>query len=70
MSIWLVYTRDLLSYEFRRRRTISYRDLQTPTHCRLIFVPAGAIHARSSEIVFDGNTTFKRNSALEYGGEK
>lgn len=52
------------------RRTSCWRDIRTPTRCRRVIVPAGVVHARSSEVDIVGNASFTNNAARYDGGEK
>ena len=54
---------------FRHRSTSVLRELQTPTHRRLVIVLAGVIAANSSEISIGADSMFTSNSASSDGGE-
>ena len=54
---------------FRHERIRKYRDLETPTHRRLVVILAGVIFALDSEINIDGDSMFTNNSATIMGGQ-
>ena len=60
----------VVTHVFHHQSASKYRDLQTPAHCHIVIVLAGAIVASlHSTIGIDGHSMFTNNSAGGHGGE-